>query len=165
MDKAWKLLTLAEQDDIIKRFVKLVWLSRKGITLELTPNGTDTTSIVTVQGYFQRKNHDQQVFVHKENPREHKDPTLLKALVYAELWHEDIIEGRTADCMEIASNYGVSYDYVRRVIRLEKLSPKIKKAIIDGNPNLDVTTMSLTRNRFPAIWKDQEDAMFRKFVE
>jgi hypothetical protein len=48
---------------------------------------------------------------------------------------------------------------------LEKLSPKIKEAILEGNPNLNVTTLSLTRNRFPALWKDQEEAMFRKFVE
>jgi hypothetical protein len=163
MDKAWDLLTLAEQDDVIKKFVKVVWLSRKGVTLELTPNGVDTTSTITIQGYFLRRNHDQQVFVHKENPRQHKDPTLLKALVYAEIWHEDILEGRAADCTEIAANYGLSYDYVRRVIRLEKLSPRIKKAILDGDPTLSATTMSLTRNRFPTLWKDQEEMLFRKF--
>jgi hypothetical protein len=65
MDKAWDLLTLAEQDDVIKKFVKVVWLSRKGVTLELTPNGVDTTSTVTIQGYFLRRNHDQSLYIRK----------------------------------------------------------------------------------------------------
>jgi DNA invertase Pin-like site-specific DNA recombinase len=163
MDQAWNLLTLPEQDDIVKKFVKTVWLSRKGLMLELTPNGVDTTETATIQGYFQSRNHDQQVFVHKENPRQYKDPTLLKALVYAEIWYEDISEGRATGCVEIAANYGLSYDYVWRVIYLEKLPPKIKKAILEGKLNLDATTLSL--KKFPAFWAKQEDAIFRKFEE
>jgi hypothetical protein len=155
------LLPIDEQNKILQEFVKVVWLSKQGVMIELTPNGVDTTETVTIQGKFYNRNHSPQVFVHKENPKAIRDPAVLKALVQATLWERKLDDGTYANYAEIAADSGYSYDYVRRTIGMVKLSPKIKIAILEGNLLPDVTVKNFKRKSPAVLWKDQEAAFLK----
>ncbi|GHS93179.1 hypothetical protein AGMMS49949_06180 [Alphaproteobacteria bacterium] len=156
IDKAWDLLPTEERNKVLQEFVKNVWISKQGFTIELTPNGSETAETVTIPGKFYNRNHSPQVFVPKENPAELKDPAVLKALVQATLWTQKLENETYANYGEIAEDCGFSYDYVRRTMGLAKLSPKIKMAILDGKLTPNFSVKDFKRKSPALLWKDQE---------
>jgi hypothetical protein len=60
------------------------------------------------------------------------DPTLLRALARGRQWFQELVSGTGAFAREIAAREGVNERYVRRLIPLAFLSPRIVEAIIEG---------------------------------
>ncbi|MEM9437162.1 MAG: recombinase family protein, partial [Pseudomonadota bacterium] len=51
---------------------------------------------------------------------------------------------------------GFSESYVRRIIPLATLSPRLQEAIVTGTQPLDLTLETLVRSRPPLGFEDQE---------
>jgi hypothetical protein len=96
------------------------------------PDGTstDTQEIVVIPGAFYNRKSKPQAFVYKEDGDEECDPVLLKALVQAEIWSNEMERGTYCAYKEIADAYGLDEQYVRRTFYLSYLSPKIKEAFV-----------------------------------
>jgi hypothetical protein len=84
------------------------------------------------------------------------DPTLLKAIVRAHKWFDDLVSGRMRNMAEIASLEGVDKSYVYRVIDLAFLAPDITQSIIAGHQPADLTVKKLTKGIvLPLDWAKQ----------
>jgi hypothetical protein len=71
------------------------------------------------------------------------DSALLKAVARARQWSEDLLMGRAQSVTEIAERQGVTDRYVRRLMRLAFLAPRIVEAIIAGNQPPELTAEAL----------------------
>lgn len=91
----------------------------------------------------------------KPNPR--KDMNLIKILAQAYKWHQDILDGKMLK--EIAQRDQKTEQYVRRILELSFLSPKIVRAILNGTQPADCTLKKLLSIYTPN-WREQEASFF-----
>ena len=91
-------------------------------------------------------------------PTPHKETNLIKILAQAYKWHQDILTGRTFK--EVSEREKVSEQYVRRILELSFLSPKIIRAILTGKQPADCTLKHLLSIHTPN-WREQEEIFFR----
>jgi site-specific DNA recombinase len=161
LDKAWDLLPPADQNKVIQDFVKTVWIGRQSLTIEFMPgcaDGTssDTQEIIVIPGAFYNRKSKPQAFVYKEDGDEECDPVLLKALVQAEIWSNEMERGTYCAYKEIAEAYGLDEQYVRRTFYLTYLSPKIKEAILFGKLSPSLSLLDFKKHRPSQDWEVQE---------
>ena len=92
----------------------------------------------------------------KPNPR--KDINLINILAQAYKWHQDVLEGKMLK--EIAQGDQKTEQYVRRILELSFLSPKIVRTILNGTQPADCTLKRLLSIHTPN-WREQEEEFFR----
>lgn len=84
------------------------------------------------------------------------DRFLIKAIVKAATWFDDLAAGRATSVAEIANVEGVTNRYIGRLLPLAFLSPDIVEAIFDGRQPPELTTTALVkRTELPLRWSDQ----------
>jgi hypothetical protein len=163
IDKAWDYLPPGDQTKILQEFVKTVWLGNNGIVIEFTPNSfckdAETCEVLALPGKFYNRGSKQQVFVHQEEPEERQEPELLKALVQAEVWIDEIRCGKYASYQEIADARNLPEEYVRRGSYLAFLAPKVKEAIINGQLSPKFILRDFNR-KYPATNWDEQEAQY-----
>ncbi|MDR0625358.1 MAG: hypothetical protein LBF72_02845 [Holosporales bacterium] len=137
-------------------FVHTVWLSRQGVTIEFAAAPNETNHVVTIDGSFYNRKNQSQVFVKREGPNEPKDPVILKALVFAEIWQGQLDAGKFRTHEEIAQAYNVDKEYVQRGLFLAMLSPQIKSAIIRGKLHPQWRLQDFKRKRPSPDWRKQK---------
>ena len=91
-------------------------------------------------------------------PTPHKETNLIKILAQSYKWHQDILNGRTFK--EVSEREKVSEQYVRRILELSFLSPKIIRTILIGKQPADCTLKHLLSIHTPN-WREQEEIFFR----
>jgi DNA invertase Pin-like site-specific DNA recombinase len=156
IDKAWEFLAPGEQCKVLQDFVHTVWLSKQGITIEFAAADDETSHVVSIDGSFYNRKNQSQVFVKREEPDELKDPVILKALVFAEIWQAKLDNGELRTHEEIAQAYGFDKEYVQRGLFLAQLSPQIKSAIIRGKLHPQWRLQDFKRKRPSPDWRRQE---------
>lgn len=85
---------------------------------------------------------------------------LRRALVKAYKWENDLINSEDAK-LYIAINK-LSRRYLQRVLKLNCLSPKIKKAIMEGTFPKDILLEDIIRNELNLLWSEQEKQLLRR---
>ncbi len=83
---------------------------------------------------------------------------LIKILNQAYTWHQDILDGKTTQ--EIANRDRVCVQYVRRILNLSFLSPKIVRAILNGTQPADCTLKKLLSIK-SSNWHEQEQIFYK----
>jgi site-specific DNA recombinase len=84
------------------------------------------------------------------------DPALVKAIVRARQWFEQVASGKAQSFAEIARAEGVSRRYVANLIPLAFLAPDIVASILSGTQPVELTTQELTKRvDLPLDWADQ----------
>ena len=82
---------------------------------------------------------------------------LMKAIARGRRWSDDLLAGRVESVAVIAKREGVFPNYVRRLIRLAFLAPRIVEAIATGHQPAELTAKALTeRIELPLLWSEQE---------
>jgi hypothetical protein len=88
------------------------------------------------------------------------DQTLLKTIVRAHKWFNDLATGRMKNMAEIASREGVDKSYVSRVVNLAFLAPYIIESIVTGHQPVDLNVEKLTkRTNLPLDWAQQHQLL------
>jgi len=88
------------------------------------------------------------------------DPSLVRLVVQARDWWEQLLAGEVATAADIARSEGLTRSHVSRVIRLAFLAPDIVQAILDGNAPPDLTAERLLkRTDLPLDWVDQRQLL------
>jgi site-specific DNA recombinase len=88
------------------------------------------------------------------------DLALMKAIARGRRWADDLLEGRGASVAGIAEREQVQPHYVRRLLRLAFLAPKIVEAIATGHQPPELTAKALSeRLELPLLWNEQERAL------
>ena len=86
----------------------------------------------------------------------HPDPSLVRALVRARAWFDDLASGRVGSLSEIAEAEGVSEGYVGHLLPLAFLAPDIVALIMAGTHPVDLTAERLTKqNELLVEWTEQ----------
>ncbi|GER08722.1 hypothetical protein GCM10007972_27380 [Iodidimonas muriae] len=85
------------------------------------------------------------------------DPTLIKAIVRAHRWFDDLMSGRARSLGEIAEKEGISGRYISKLMPLVFLAPDIIGAILTGTQPVDLTAEALIkRTEIPLGWAEQK---------
>ncbi|MDA8689453.1 hypothetical protein N9L87_05435, partial [Rhodobacteraceae bacterium] len=79
---------------------------------------------------------------------------LIRAIVTAQAWVEEIKAGRSVSDIMQAQN--IPEGMIWKRIRLAFLSPKLLQVIVDGTTNRDLTIKILTRHDLPLDWSEQQ---------
>jgi hypothetical protein len=83
------------------------------------------------------------------------DNTIFKALIKAHLWQRHIRSGRFTSMKDLAEKKGIAESYVRRIINLNYLSPKIKEMILEGTQPKHLRLQDIIYD-VPLSWNEQE---------
>jgi hypothetical protein len=90
-------------------------------------------------------------------PAPRADLALLKAVARAHHWSDELLSGRVPSIAKIAERERVSARYVRRLMRLAFLAPKIVEMIAAGRQPSELTAEALAeRIDLPLLWTAQE---------
>ncbi|MBR3631699.1 MAG: recombinase family protein [Elusimicrobiaceae bacterium] len=89
-------------------------------------------------------------------PTKQPNKELIKILHQAYTWHQEILDGKTTQ--EIANGEKICVQYVRRILNLSFLSPKIVRSILNGTQPVDCTLKKLLSIRTPD-WHEQEQIL------
>jgi hypothetical protein len=85
------------------------------------------------------------------------DPALLRALCRGFQWFGELASGRVASTRQIAAREGLSHSYVRHVVPLGLLAPKVIEAICAGQQSVTVSAERLKdHTRLPIEWDAQQ---------
>jgi hypothetical protein len=85
------------------------------------------------------------------------DPALLRALSRGYQWFGELALGRVASTKQIAAREGLSHSYVRHVVPLGLLAPKLIEAICAGQQSVTTSAERLKDHaRLPIEWDAQQ---------
>jgi site-specific DNA recombinase len=85
------------------------------------------------------------------------DPALLRALSRGYQWFGELASGKVASTKEIAAREGLSHSYVRHVVPLGLLAPKVIEAICTGQQSVTTSAERLKDHaRLPIEWDAQQ---------
>lgn len=152
-----------EPADIIGRFVERVELSNDGMRLTLSlaslVSVTMASKALSITRDFplkmKRRGIEMRLIIGGKQPTE-VDNTLVKTIVRAHKWFNDLADGSVNTLGEIAQREGIDKGYVSRVIQLAFLSPRIIESIIGGRQPADLRAEKITRKiDLPYEWDQQ----------
>ena len=87
---------------------------------------------------------------------------LARLLAKAYLLETQLINEPRATLNEFCKMNGISPRYLRTVISLNLLSPKIKRAIMDGYVPKHLSVQKITNHKMRLVWEEQEQWIFCK---
>ena len=91
-------------------------------------------------------------------PKKRPNIELIKILNQAYTWHQNVISGTSTQ--DIAKRDKVCVQYVRRIINLSFLSPKIVRSILNGTQPADCTLKKLLSIK-SSNWQEQEQIFYK----
>src|SRR5262249_1562677 len=83
------------------------------------------------------------------NVRSKCDPVLVKAIARGHAWFDELASGRVRSLHELALRDGITRRYIRRLVDLAFLSPKLVEAILQGPQSDELTATRLTELDLP----------------
>ncbi len=92
--------------------------------------------------------------VHQTDSPKTLNRPLLRALTKAYRWENGIRDFGRADWY--INKNKLSKAYVRRLLKLNNLSPKIKKAIVTGDFPRDILLQDIVFSEISLLWSEQE---------
>jgi DNA invertase Pin-like site-specific DNA recombinase len=149
---------------LINRFVQRVELQKSRIRLKLSLASlmvpeVDLTIIRDIPMRMKRRGLEMRLIINGAGPVR-VDQTLLKTIVRAHKWFNDLATGRMKNMAEIASREGVDKSYVSRVVNLAFLAPYIIESIVTGHQPVDLNVEKLTkRTNLPLDWAQQHQLL------
>ena len=85
------------------------------------------------------------------------DPALLRALSRGYQWFGELASGKARSTRQIAAREGLSHSYVRHVVPLGLLAPKVMEAICTGQQSVTLSAERLKDHaRLPIEWDAQK---------
>jgi hypothetical protein len=91
----------------------------------------------------------------QQNQSSRFDPALVKAIARGRVWFEELATGRAQSLQQLARRHGITRRYIRRLVDLSFLSPKLIDAILDGRQPIELTATRVTDLDLPLDWAEQ----------
>lgn len=82
------------------------------------------------------------------------DKTLLKALAKAWYWQKLLDEGKFSSANAMSKKYRLNCSDVCRIMKMNQLSPRIKRAILDGTQPRTMS-VEMFKKTWPDSWEEQ----------
>jgi site-specific DNA recombinase len=172
--EAWndRLQSEVEADAALTALVRRVDLSDSGMRLALqmpipiagSHSSANAIELVVTRFFpmiIRRRGVEMRLVIRGNGaPAPQADSALLKAVARAHWWSEDLLTGRAQSVDEIADRERVGARYVRHLLSLAFLAPKIVEAIAAGSQPPELTAEALAeRIDLPLLWNAQEKAV------
>ncbi len=166
-----RLRSGGEVASVLAELIERVELTSEGIKITLklpilpnegrdgaAPSDITLTKFVPIQ--MRRRGVEMRIVL-EDNPAPTRvDLPLLKAVARARRWSQDLSAGRVQSVDELAKRDGVAARYVRELMPLGFLAPRIVQAIVEGHQPPELTVLHLTRRiDLPLLWRAQEQAI------
>ena len=157
---------------LINRFVQRVELRQDGIRLMLSlaslvvpeMDSHAVTIVRDIPMQMKRRGVEKRLIIGGSGPIR-VDRTLLKTIVRAHKWFNELVSGRVQTMAEIASQEGVDKSYVSRVMTLAFLAPDITESIIAGRQPADLSVEKLTKRiDLPLDWAQQRQLLGLRLI-
>ncbi len=88
------------------------------------------------------------------------DPGLIKAIVNAHRFNENLLHGGARKFADLAKREKLNRSYYSQILRLAYLAPDITTAILEGRQPADLTaTMLIEHSHLPLSWQEQRAAL------
>jgi hypothetical protein len=81
---------------------------------------------------------------------------LMKLLARARILEDQLTNAVGISYAQFCLQHKISQRYLRSLISLNNLSPKIKKAIVEGYVPRHLSVQDITNCRFSPVWEEQE---------
>jgi len=152
---------------LINRFIQRVDLRQDGICLTLSlasliaqeEKDNPVTIIRDIPMQMKRRGIEMRLIINGAGPAR-VDQTLLKTIVRAHKWFNDLTTGKVKNMAEIVSREGVDKSYVSRVVNLAFLAPDIIESIMAGQQPADLSAEKLIRRTdLPLEWAKQRQLL------
>ena len=89
-------------------------------------------------------------------PPANPDPSLIKAIVNAHRFNENLLHGGVGKFADLAKSENLHRSYYSQILRLAYLAPDITTAILEGRqPSGLAATMLIEHPRLPLSWQQQ----------
>jgi hypothetical protein len=85
---------------------------------------------------------------------------LMKLLARARILEDQLTNASELSYAQFCLQHKISQRYLRSLISLNNLSPKIKKAIVEGYVPKHLSIQDITNCRFSLVWEKQEEWFF-----
>lgn len=148
-------------DDLITQHVERVIIRATGIELFLKAAGIDGTIASMTFIPFTPKSLPRKGVVHtpaQQSLDPQKRDALIDAIARSRRWVKRLTDEPELTTEELAREDKIAERYLRHVLPLAFLSPRIVKAIIDGTAPAHLSVSNLTRS-IPFRWADQENIL------
>ena len=152
---------------LINRFVQRVELQKSGIRLTLSlasliAQEVKDNSVIIVRDIpmrMKQRGIEMRLIINGAGPVR-VDQTLLKTIVRAHKWFNDLTTGKVKNMAEIVSTEGVDKSYISRVVNLAFLAPDIIESIVAGHQPADLSAEKLIRRTdLPLEWAQQHQLL------
>jgi hypothetical protein len=161
-----------ERAKVLRELVEKVTIAEDKITIRMrrgpllagrvrsfaTEHPTDAPIELTSAVEFKRRGFETKLLLQGLTPQNYKarhDPALIKAIARGRTWFEELATGRARSLHESAKRYGISRRYIRRLVNLAFLSPKLVEVILQGRQPAQLTVTRLTELDLPLDWTEQ----------
>jgi DNA invertase Pin-like site-specific DNA recombinase len=154
----------SDEAGLIDRFIQRVELRKDGIrlTLSLASLMTDSKEVTIIRDIpmqMKRRGVEMRLILGGAKPAR-LDQTLLKTIVRAHKWFNDLLSGRVHNMAEIVSREGIDKSYVSRVMTLAFLAPDIIESIVTGQQPADLSVEKLIKRiDLPLDWAQQNQLL------
>ena len=116
---------------------------------------TDAATELTAAAGLRRRGLETKLVLPGLAQQNHSDPALIKAIARGRAWFEELATGRARTLQELSRRDGISRRYIRRLVNLAFLSPKLIEAILQGGQPVELTATRLTALDLPLDWTEQ----------
>jgi len=156
-----------DASDLIDRFIQRVELRQDGICLTLSLASLmeakmDSNAVIInrdIPMQMKRRGAEMRLIINGAGPAR-VDQALLRTIVRAHKWFNDLVSGRVNNFAEIASQEGIDKSYVSRVMNLAFLAPDIIESILAGRQPADLNVEKLTKRiDLPLDWAQQHQLL------
>jgi hypothetical protein len=96
--------------------------------------------------------------VHRSN--EKISTSFSRLLIKAKWLESQLQKNSTTSLQEFGEVNKISPKYIRSVLSMSKLSPKIQRLIMDGYMPRNLSLNDIRSKNFPVLWKEQEEIFF-----
>jgi site-specific DNA recombinase len=159
---AFKTARDADTGTIIEKFVDRTELRPDGIHLILS-----LASLVPVKNtpikitrdilmQMKRRGVEMRLVIGSDSPSR-VDPALIKAIVRARGWFNELVSGRATTLTQIARRDGIDLGSLSRLLNITFLAPSIIESIMAGHQPADLTVEKLAKRvDLPLDWAEQK---------
>ena len=160
-----------ERAKIVRELVEQVIVDDKQIVIKLRhgvllsgevpsrisdePGGASTIELTAAVDFKRRGVATKVVLPGLTQQRSRCDPALIKAVVRGRAWFEELATERVRSLEELATRDGITRRYIRRLIDLAFLSPRLVDSILQGRHPVALTATRLSEFDLPLDWAEQ----------
>jgi site-specific DNA recombinase len=156
------LHALIDRVDLMDTGIRVSVMLRNSMTVKQRgANDAELASTRVFPMQIRRRGFEMRLVIHGSRaPAPLVDLALMKAIARGRQWSDDLLAGRVESVLAIAQREGLLANYVRRLVRLAFLAPKIVETIATGHQPPELTAKVLTeRIELPLLWNEQERAV------